>query len=34
VLQDGIDLNAILDELAAIDDQLKPFRFQLEELGV
>jgi hypothetical protein len=31
---DGIDLNTIFDELAAIDDQLKPFKFELEELGL
>jgi len=34
VPQDGIDLNTIFDELAAIDDQLKPFKFELEELGL
>ncbi len=34
VPQDGIDLNTLFDELAAIDDQLKPFKFELEELGL
>tara|TARA_R110000772_G_scaffold64081_5_gene143278 strand:- start:3497 stop:3631 length:135 start_codon:yes stop_codon:yes gene_type:complete len=31
---DGVDLNTLFDELAAIEDQLKPFKHELEELGL
>jgi hypothetical protein len=31
---DGIDLNTLFDELAAIEDQLKPYKYELEELGL
>lgn len=31
---DGVDLNTLFDELAAIEDQLKPLKHELEELGL
>ena len=31
---DGVDLNTLFDELAYIETQLKPFKQELEELGL
>lgn len=31
---DGVELNTLFDELAAMEDQLKPFQYELEELGI
>lgn len=31
---DGVDLNTLFDELAAIEDQLRPYKYELEELGL
>jgi hypothetical protein len=31
---DGVDLNTLFDELALIETQLKPFKQELEELGL
>ncbi len=28
-----LDLNTIFDDLAAIEDQLRPYKYELEELG-
>lgn len=34
VLPEGESLNTLFDELAAFEEQLKPYAYELEELGL
>jgi hypothetical protein len=34
VLPEGESLNSLFDELAAFEEQLKPYAYELEELGL